>query len=211
MSTTRWIAGRTTRVSGGTGCSPPRAGAGVPARGGAAGRAVAEPSAPPDPSAGTAGPSFLIPPAGEVFSLRGAAAGCRDWGAAGGGCRDPPGTGPQPSGVPLGQGVAGWGPPHFHGRAVTDGHARPSPHGLGGPRADTPKGEELGVPAGGRRGGSQPRRVAGGGDSRQPGWAPLPAPAGWPCACVLPAPLLAPGPAARSLRGGPAPEPPPGF
>ncbi|NXT90713.1 GIT1 protein, partial [Anhinga rufa] len=65
------------------GAVPPRAGAGVPAQGGAAGGAAAEPSAPPDldPSAGTAGPSFLIPPAGEVFSAQGAAAGCWGWDA----------------------------------------------------------------------------------------------------------------------------------
>lgn len=49
------------------------------------------------------------------------------------------------------------------------------------------------------QGGPQPCWVAGGGDSRQPGQAPLPTPAGWPCAraCVLPAP----GPAA-CLPGG---------
>lgn len=54
----------------------------------------AEPFAPPDLDvSGTAGPSFFIPPAGKVCSARGAAAGCQGWGAAGGGCRDPPGMG----------------------------------------------------------------------------------------------------------------------
>lgn len=57
----------------GRGVQPPRAGAGlgVPAWGGAASGAVAEPRAPPQSgsvSAGTAGPSFLIPLAEELFS-----------------------------------------------------------------------------------------------------------------------------------------------
>lgn len=55
--------------------------------------------------------------------------------------------------------------------------------------------------------GPQPCWFAGGGDSRPPGQAPLPTPAGWPCAraCVLPAP----GPAA-CLSGGVRPLCPPG-
>lgn len=69
MSTTRWTAGRTTRVSWGRRVLPSGAGAGGVARGGAGGGAGAEPGAPPnlDPCAETAGHSFLIPPAWELF------------------------------------------------------------------------------------------------------------------------------------------------
>lgn len=78
---------------GGAGCSPPGPGPGRASRSGE--EQPAEPCAPPDldASAGTAGPSFFIPPAGKVCSARGAAAGCQGWGAAGGGCRDPQGWG----------------------------------------------------------------------------------------------------------------------
>lgn len=204
-------------MSGGRRVQPPRAGAGagtsVVARGGAGGGAAAEPGAPPDldPSVGTAGPSFLIPPAGGSFL--GARGRRRAPALAGGGCQDPPGVGAQPRGVPLSLGVAGRGLRHFRGGLGTDSHARPSACGLAWCGAGAPKGEDWGVAAGGRRGGPQPCGVAGGGHSRQPGRAPLPALSGWPRAraCVLPAPLLAPGPEALAPGGVRPPQPPRGL
>lgn len=195
---TRWTVGRTTRVSGGCGVQPPRAGAGVSARGGAAGGAVAEPRAPPDldVSTGTAGPSFFIPPAGKVCSERGAAAGCQGWGAAGGGCRDPPGMGAQPGVVPLIWGVEEWGPSHFCGGPGANRRVKPSSLQLGGAELVPERVESMGGgPAGGAGGtpalpGAWGRRFpsAWPGSAPNPGGAgPAPAPASCRLRALLPA------------------------
>lgn len=161
---------------------------------------------------GTAGPSFLIPPAGARGRFLHARGCCHATGrgGAGGGCWvcPPP---PELWGWGTSPGLILWGAPGPQGRVPGGGPFSRERQGamgmpkllhpwLGGTRGCAPKGFGgpgcLEPPPPGR-GGGWGRRF------RQHSWAPLPAPARWPRAraCVLPAP--------RPARGGDSTPGPP--